>query len=246
MNGDAVREHQGRDGEAAARIPLTESAVLDLLRKQFARLDTVLVQPHISSSKERAARAIYEAYLPREERILAMHDGLDSGSVGFVLSTTRLCWTTFGENPRALTWRALDPEEVQFDGDCLIVGENVLPFGDPDLLDACANVFLVLAVSAVREAPSCSRSFVTSGDPEGYEYEEASEGWSETERPPAPRYSATPPPPCATSYFDYASHAESQAPDHTCWSCATPLYETTPNCAFCGAVRSPSGWLRTA
>jgi hypothetical protein len=245
MDGDAVREHQGREGEAAARIPLTENAVLALLRKQFAQLDTVLLQPHIPSSKERAARAIYEAFLPREERILALHDGLDSGSVGFVVSTKRVCWTTFGENPRALTWRALDPEEVQFDGDCLIVGQNVLPFGSLELLDACANVFLVLAISAVREAPSTSRSFVTSGERGAYEYEEAHEGWNESEWPPA-RYSATPPPPCATSYFDYASHAESQAPDHTCWSCATPLYEATPQCAFCGAVRTPTGWLRTA
>jgi hypothetical protein len=58
---------------------------------------------------------------------------------------------------------------------------------------------------------------------------------------------ASPPPPSTTSFANYASHAEANGPDHACWHCRTPLYATTPQCAYCGALpKKRKGWLRAS
>lgn len=224
----------GHSDEDAARIPLTDDAVLELLRRQFADTDSVFVCPHVPPSREEAARRAHATDLPRDERILALHDGagIDAGYEGFVITTRRICWKNAGEGVRSVSWQALDPDQVYLDGRHLFLGEDALELSDSVLQDACANVFLVLALSGMPPRPIASGSFDAQAP--------FRHGSGSTHR-----RSATPPPPYTTSYFAYASHAQSQAPDCACWHCQTPLYETAPQCAFCGAEPSPAGWSRT-
>jgi hypothetical protein len=226
-------------GEDAARIPMTEDAVLDLLRLHFSDCEAVSVCPHVPPKKEHAARCAHVVHLPPRERVLALYGTLlGDGHDGFVVTAKRICWKNLGEPACSIKWTELDAESLDLDGHRLFIGDDTLAIVEEEILEACAKAFHVLAVSAVRPQPTASGPVLA----------------RDTQPAPFPRVSrpvptgtteATPPPPHTTSYFAYASHAQAQAPDCSCWHCHTPLYETTPQCAFCGAVPDATGWLRT-
>lgn len=234
------------DCEDAARIPLTESSVLDLLRQHFADVDSIFVHPYIPPAKEHAARLAYVVHLPRTEPILALYEThvLDASvHEGFVVTPARVCWKNPGEPACSVAWSDLDPDHLYLDGLRLFLGNDAIALAEPEVQDACANALHVLALSGLPPLPVASGRVlardtspdldaVADSDPSGLRI--------------ATRRSATPPPPHTTSYFAYATHAQTQAPDCSCWHCHTPLYETTPQCSFCGAEPSPTGWLRTA
>lgn len=266
------------DGDNAARIPLTEDAVLDLLRQHFVEIDTIAISPHLPPSLELAARRAHAAHLPPRERILALYDASPlAGRVrpmsmrplqgsspsgtrpvlaheGFVVTTQRLCWKNAGEPASSLQWSDVDPERLTLDPPILSFGDEasiVLP--EPELQDACANAFYVLALSG-RTAPvgvrtrDMARDTVPEGLPRYADDQSAAvrvraHVAGETDRASS---STTPALPDTASFIDYASHARSQGPEFSCWHCLTPLYETTPECAFCGVAPSDTGWLRTA
>ena len=245
------------DGEDAARIPLTEHAVLDLLRQHFSDVDSIFVHPYVPSTKEHAARLAHAAHIPRHEPILALYEThlLDASiHEGFVVTPSRVCWKNRGEASRSIAWSDLDPEQLYLDGLRLFLGEAAITLAEPEIQDACANAFHVLALSGLPPRPIASgRVLVRDTRPD---LADASESDPGSQQGPGDsdhsglqisiRRSATPPPPHTTSYFAYASHAQTQAPDCTCWHCHTPLYATTPQCSFCGVEPKPTGWLRTA
>jgi hypothetical protein len=224
------------EAEDAARIPMTEDAVLTLLREHFASsadCGRVFVCPHIPPKKEQSARQAHAVHLPDRERILALYDAtwFGSGDEGFIVTSRRLCWKNANESPCSIEWRDLDPDQLDADERRLFIGDDRIAIADEEILDACANAFHVLALSGLPPRPAASgRVMVT---PASHM---------------APRSTptmATPPPPHTTSFASYASHAEAQAPDYACWHCRTPLYETTPQCAYCGVVPTKKkGWLR--
>ena len=240
----------------AARIPLTEDAVLDLLRQHFADADSVFVCPHVPPPEEHAARHVHAVHLPARERILALHDRtgvLGGGHEGFVVTAKRICWKNPGEPARSVQWKDIDPDQLYIDGPRLFLGHDAIELSGSDVQDACANAFHVLALSGLPPQPLASgRVLARDTSPSLDDVDQsgvvscATAHESSSELPViSVRRSATPPPPHTTSYFAYASHAQTSAPDCSCWHCHTPLYETTPQCAFCGAEPKPTGWLRT-
>ncbi|HVJ93255.1 MAG TPA: hypothetical protein VM580_25815 [Labilithrix sp.] len=246
--------------EDAARIPMTEEAVLELLRLHFADTETIFVCPHVPPTKEHVARRTHVIHLPPNERILALYDPslVGDGHDGFVVTAERICWKNPSEPASSIQWRDLDPDQLSIDleGHRLLLGDDGIVLTESEVQNACANAFHVLALSGVRwrtasgvvprdtahdelASPDSEADVITKRQP-----------WTSPSEPPADtavmRRSATPPPPHTTSFFAYASHAQRQSPDCTCWHCHTPLYETTPQCAFCGAEPKATGWLRIA
>ncbi|MBX3208752.1 MAG: hypothetical protein KF764_27215 [Labilithrix sp.] len=262
-----------RDCEDAARIPLTEDAVLDLVRQHFADVDSILVCPHLPPADERAARHAHVDHLPPHERILALYETSSLGAAGhegLLVTSRRLCWKNPGEPARSIEWRDVDPDRLYVDSYRLCLGDDVIVIAAPEVQDACADAFHVLALSGLPPEPGSWSHGALSGDlraptepatPHGDAAHSGLLPRSNAERAlgggPLPlddleldddvarRRDTTPPPPHTTSYFAYASHAQAQAPDCSCWRCYTPLYESTPECAFCGATPTRAGWLRT-
>lgn len=247
----------GHECEDAARIPLDEASVLDLLRRHFASSDSVSLQPLVAPGKEHAARRAHAFDLPSHERILALYDASTNptGHDGWVVTTKRLCWKNAGEPAASLRWRDVDPDQIFMDGERLCLGAEVIAIRESDVREASSDAFLVLALSAMPKRPIASGSFAAV-DPGS--------------RIPAPQLptpvqgstTATSYPPngalatCAGdgeggvptdagSYFAYVSHARSMAPDCSCWRCHTPIYETSPQCAYCGAEPTDAGWSHT-
>ena len=147
------------DGEDAARIPLTERAVLDLLRLHFADVDSIFVHPYVPTSKEQAARLAHMAHLSPHEPILALYEThvLDpSIHEGFIVTPSRICWKNPGEPSRSVAWRDLDPEQLYLDGLRLFLGDAAITLAEPEIQDACANAFHVLALSGLPPRPIAS------------------------------------------------------------------------------------------
>lgn len=255
-----------RDCEDAARIPLTDEGVHDLVRRHFADVDSVVVFPYIPHAGERAARRAHVDHLSPHERVLALYETSSlGGHEGFILTARRICWKNPGEPARAIEWRDLDPDRMYVDAWRLVVGDDVVALPDPDVRDACADAFHVLALSGLPRPPETARPAAehaarapSNAPPRADAAVELSSDHLElapddVERDAGDRElddsgarrDTTPPPPHTTSYFAYASHAQSQVPDCSCWRCHTPLYETTPECAFCGATPTRTGWQRT-
>lgn len=219
------------DGEDAASIPMTEDAVLHLVRQHFGDANAVYVCPHVPPKKEQTARRAHAAHLPPRERILALYDStwLGSGDEGFVITAKRLCWKNAGQPATSVLWQDVDPERLWVESGRVVIGDEAVLVAEDTVLDACANAFHVLALSGylwgLPATPQAS-------------------GHVQRFTPIPSKTMATPPPAHTTSYHHYASHAELTAPDCCCWHCRTPLYQTTPQCSYCGAFPKKKGWLR--
>jgi hypothetical protein len=214
----------------ATRIPLTDDAVLELLRSRVS--GHLYLQPHVPSTRERGARRMHYAHLPEMERILALYDasGLGDGEEGFVVTSRRLCWKNHGGTARMIEWFDVDADNVYGEGGLLFVGGDVIAVGG-EILESCVDLFYVLANSARPPSAAPSSSGVVPA--------------METV-PPRVHVQTTAPPPAGISYSAYVEHASSQPPPSwCCWKCKTPLYRSTPQCGQCGAVPAPFGWLRT-
>lgn len=214
------------DLELAARIPMTDDAVLHMLRGHFADADAVFLCPHVPPEKEAAARRTHEVHLPARERILALYDASWFGTAtddGFLVTTNRLCWKNPSQLPNSIEWRDLDPEEFYPDQHRLYLGSEMVYLPEDTLREACADAFHVLALSSLPAKVTASGCVPV----------------------PVRRTPASPPPPHTTSFAHYASHAQSNAPGYSCWHCHTPLWAETPQCSYCGAYPKTTGWLRT-
>jgi hypothetical protein len=221
------------NGEDAARIPLTDDSVLRLLREHFASSNgagRVYVCPHLPPPKEQSARRAHVLHLPDRERILALYDAtwFGNGDEGFIITSRRLCWKNAGESANSIEWRDLDPDQIDADRRRLFIGNDPIAIADEDVLDACADAFHVLALSGMPPRAKVSGILPA------------------PVKTPAPPKVATPPPATKTSFAKYASSVEAHAPDRACWHCRTPLYATTPQCAYCGALPKKKGWRKTA
>lgn len=135
----------------AARIPMTEDAILGLLRQHFGADDSLYLAPTIPVKRAASARRAHTAHLPANERILALYDDtvFGSGEDGFVVTAQRLCWKNIKGEPRSIEWRFLDPESVIPEGRKLSVADSLIEIsGDRQVIGAAADVFYMLAVSA--------------------------------------------------------------------------------------------------
>jgi hypothetical protein len=246
----------------AARIPMTDDAVLALLRRQFRGVDSMYFCPAIPGKKEIAARSVHARHLPSDERVLALFDDtvFGIGDDGFLVTSSRICWKNAGGRAQMLEWRHVDPDRMYADKKQLVLGAGTIELtADDSVLDACEQAFHVLAFSA-RSADGVSvgtvarSGVVLSGnvDDTGHHVAQPSEIVARESRPSArptvrPAAHTTRPPPHAVSYDSYVVHASSQkSPKFACWQCQTPLHWNTPQCSHCGAWPMPKGWLRTA
>ncbi|HEY8078101.1 MAG TPA: hypothetical protein VIF62_28435 [Labilithrix sp.] len=218
----------------ATRIPMTDEAVLELLRSRIG--GHAYLEPFIPSARERGARRMHYAHLAEGERVLALWDAsaMASGEEGFVVTSRRLCWKNPGETARMVEWHDIDAEAIYADSSKVFLGNDVVLLGeDVARVDACADLFYVLALSARPHVPASPSS---SGVVPAMAAVEA----------PHVHMKTTAPPPAGVSYMAYVEHASSQPPPSwCCWKCRTPLFRTTPQCARCGARPAAFGWLRT-
>ncbi len=199
---------------------MADEAILDLLRQHLAGADSVYFAPSIPDHEEHAVRRAHAGQLAVSERILVLYDRFSARPIdGFAITAQRLCWKSAAGRSHQIEWAHLDPDALYTDGRRLVIGDSAVEIsGDASLLEACADAFSVLALSARRARP----------------------------RPLASTAPTSPPPPHAISYHAYAVHASSQKPPaYACWQCATPLYLNMPQCARSGASPSAQGWLRT-
>lgn len=249
----------------AARIPMTDEAVLALLRQHFTGTEGIVFCPHIPGKKEIIARKVHARHLSTSERVLALYDDtvFGSGDEGFLVTSHRLCWKNAGATRRAqsIAWRSLDAEGMYVDRHRLVLGVDLIELsGDADdgavaMLEALEAVCHVLAFSSRADAPKADAAATRSSDrptfrPSSPPAPLESEVVSRSDRRP-PNANAnvkeTAPPPHAVTYASYVTHASSQrSPRFECWHCHTPLHWTTPQCARCDALPSPQGWLRSA
>jgi hypothetical protein len=135
----------------AARIPMTEDAILGLLRQHFGVDDSLYLSPTIPAKRVVGARRAHAAHLPANERILALYDDtvFGSGEDGFIVTAQRLCWKNIQGEARSVEWRFLDPESVIPEGRKLSVADSIIEIsGDRQVIGAAADVFYMLAVSA--------------------------------------------------------------------------------------------------
>ncbi len=215
----------------ATRIPMTDEAVLELLRSRIG--GHAYLEPFIPTVRERGARRMHYAHLPEAERILALWDAsaMASGEDGFVVTARRLCWKNPGETARMIEWHDVDAEAIYADAGHVFLGADVVSLGeDAARVDACADLFYVLAISARPHVPAAP----------------SSSGVVPAMEPAHVHLKTTAPPPAGVSYTAYVEHASSQPPPSwCCWKCRTPLFRTTPQCARCGAKPAAFGWLRT-
>ena len=257
--------------EDAARIPMTDEAVLALVRRHFDGIDAMYLCPTVPGKKELAARSVHARHLPSNERVLALFDDtvFGLGDDGFLVTSQRLCWKNEGGRPQMIEWQHVDPDRMYRDRNQLVLGTGAIQVsGDESVLDACEQAFHVLAFSArtTQAAASVARSgVVLSGGADdtgrhgthdanhanhANHANDANERDSArpTFRPSRPTVShATRPPPHAVTYDSYVVHASSQkSPKFSCWQCQTPLHWNTPQCSHCSAWPMPRGWLRTA
>jgi hypothetical protein len=134
----------------AARIPMTEDAILALLRQHFGADDSLYLSPTIPPKKEAGARRVHAASLSPGERILALYDDtvFGSGEDGFVVTARRLCWKNIGGDAHSVEWRFLEPESIIPDGRKLAVSGLVIEIsGEREVIGSAADAFYVLALS---------------------------------------------------------------------------------------------------
>jgi hypothetical protein len=222
----------------ATRIPLTDDAVLGLLRQHFVHADGIYVCPHVPPKKEYGARRVHVMDLPAHERVLALYDASPlEGNEGFVITARRVCWKNDGEPASSIEWMDLEADDLFIERGRLYFGAEAITISDEAILQSALDAFHVLALSGV---PRATHSGLVLKAPSSIPASRPV-----TRAPPrSGKTEAVPPPPHTTSYFTYASHAQRQRPDCSCWRCHTPLYETTPQCAYCGALPAKTGWLR--
>jgi hypothetical protein len=158
----------------AARIPMTEEAILGLLRQHFGADDSLYLAPTIPMRREVGARRAHAAHLPEGERILALYDDtvFGSGEDGFLVTAKRLCWRNIKGEARSIEWRFLDPESVIPDGRKLAVSESTIEIsGERNVIGAAADVFYMLAVSGRLFERRLSAAPTTPPPMEGTSYE---------------------------------------------------------------------------
>ncbi len=246
-------------GEEAARIAMTDDAVLALLRQHFSGAESTTLCPSIPGKKELGAREAHARHLPTDERVLMLYDDtvFGSGDEGFLVTSQRLCWKNASDRARMIEWQEIDPDRMYADRRRLVLGTHAIEItGDDSVIEACELAFHVLAFSARSPSAASAQSGIALAQaqaqvaqmeaqhPSNHPTVRPSHALFESEPPRVSN--ATPPPSHFVTYDSYVVHASSQmAPGFACWCCSTPLYWNTPQCARCSALPKPQGWRST-
>jgi hypothetical protein len=144
----------------AARIAMTDDAVLALLWQHLGEAESTFLAPSIPGKKELGARALHARHLPSDERVLALYDDsvFGTGDEGFLVTSARVCWKSAGDRARSLAWEELDPHRMYADRRRLVLGTHAIEItGEESVLEACEQAFFVLAFSARAEAGTARR-----------------------------------------------------------------------------------------
>ena len=147
--------------EDAARIAMTDEAVLALLKQHFTGAESTSLCPSIPGKKELGARAVHARHLPSDERVLMLHDDtvFGTGDDGFLVTSRRLCWKNSGGRPHMIEWQQLDPDRMYADKRTLVLGPHAIEItGDESVMEACERAFHVLALSARTPDAAVARS----------------------------------------------------------------------------------------
>lgn len=138
-------------GEEAARIAMTDEAVLALLRQHFSGAESTSLCPSIPGKKELGARAVHAHHLPSDERVLMLYDDtvFGLGDDGFLVTSRRICWKNAAGRPQVMEWHQLDPHRMYADKRRLVLGTRAIEITDDEsIAEACEEAFHVLAFSA--------------------------------------------------------------------------------------------------
>ncbi len=262
--------HELASGErvapAAARIVMIDQEVLALVRQHFAGADAMLLAPNIPARTEAAARRTHAQHLPPNETILAVYDDtlFDSGDDGFVVTARRLCWKNEGEPPFMMEWRDLEADRLFADGKRLFLGGGSIVLNDEAAVDAAADAFHVLALSARAPSERLTRtgtqmmplaprrpSTRPTYRPSHHQTLESMVVPPGASASTKLRAASSVPPPVVESshpqsYLQYAVAASSQpAPAYECWHCHAMIQESALRCENCTARPTIHGWKRT-
>ncbi len=151
----------------AARIPMTDDAVLALLRQHLAGIDSMYLCPNITGKKELAARSVHARHLPSHERVLALFDDtvFGSGDDGFLVTAQRVCWKNVADRAHMIEWQHVDPDRMFADRRRLVLGTGAIEISDDESITlACEEAFHVLAFSARVHAPIARSGVVLAGE----------------------------------------------------------------------------------
>ncbi len=224
-------EGTSRFGSEAARIAMTDDAVLALLRQHFANIDGMYLCPTIPGKQEFAARSTHAAQLPSCERVLALFDDtlFGLGDEGFVVTARRVCWKNRRGRPGVVAWQDCNPDQLYVDRQNLVFGDKAIEFTcDDSVARACEAAFHVLAFSAAAVTlVSHVTQLVRASDRPTYQPSAALNSDVLTR---------------GAAFHESCMVQSSES--FTCWRCQTALPQSSPRCRHCSAWPSPHGWQR--
>lgn len=101
----------------------SDAEVQNAAREFLKTAESLYYAPEIPSSKEKNARETHKRVLERDEKILALYDDTVFGGAddGFVLTAKRLCWKNIMEDPQSLRWDEIDPDQVDWNDDAVVL-----------------------------------------------------------------------------------------------------------------------------
>lgn len=236
-------------------IPMTDEAVLGLLRDHFSGMDSFYMPPAIPAKKERNVRVLHAVHLPPHEAILGLYDGTVFGAAddGFVITARRLCYRNIMEAPGMRPWEVVPADDISIEGQHIVLGSitiQTIATEGSGLLDAVEEVFPVLARSAKKAAKGAPAPAQQGYPQQGYPQQGyPQQGYPQQGYPqqgyPQQGYPQQGYPPASQGGYGYPAAAPQQ-PLFGCWHCRVPLHWQSPRCGRCGAMPGPGGWPRIA
>ncbi len=146
-----------RDAAPIAETPeagaLKGDRLISLARMYIGEFPDIFYHPSIPWSKSGRARSAHEAHLPENEPVAVLYDDtvFGSGEEGFLLTSRRLCWKNFSEEPTQLSWGEIEPSTIETRRNHVRIMNGAIQItGQPSLVPAVAKLLRAAAEEARR------------------------------------------------------------------------------------------------
>lgn len=142
-------------------MSLPFEALVTLATQLVGSQPGIFVAPSIPPRKERNARAVHAASLPADEPIAVLFDDtvFGGGDDGYVVTTNRLCWRNYTEQPQMLPWGEIRHIDLT---DPVLNGLRIKSTSSKDAtLVASLQLFRRLAISATSSGSATLQALST-------------------------------------------------------------------------------------